>query len=101
MPKLEIEFDSFGRIYRRTILPASGIWLEDEIANCDNRKHILGKKETYAICEECGIAKCEDHILVDEKNVCFCKDHASEELRELNKGPSLKEKFGRFSFKKK
>jgi|GEM_PF-4936559 len=102
VPKMEIVFDSHGKEYKRTILPASGSWVLDEIEYCNNRKHTLtGKKETYAVCEVCGIAKCEDHILVDNEEMCFCKDHASEELKESKKGPSLKEKFGRFSFKKK
>jgi hypothetical protein len=101
VPKLEIEFDSFGRFYRRVILPVSGKFLLDEIGNCNSLKHTFGKKENYAVCEECGIAKCEDHILMDEKNMYFCKDHASEELIESKKGPSLKEKLGRFSFMKK
>lgn len=101
-PKLEIDFDSRGKNYKRIVFPASNVTLVDEIQYCNNGKHkILGKKETYAVCEVCGIAKCEDHILVDEKNMCFCNDHASEELKESKKGPSLKEKFGRFSFKKK
>lgn len=101
VPKLEIEFDSFGTIYRRSILPTSNITLLDEIAFCNNRKHLLGKKETFAVCEVCGVAKCEDHIIIDDEDLCFCKDHASTELKESRKGPSIKEKLGRFSFKKK
>ncbi len=101
VPKLEIEFDSFGTIYRRSILPASDITLLDEIAFCNNRKHLLGKKVTFAVCEVCGVAKCEDHIFTDDEDLCFCKDHASAELKESQKGPSIKEKLGRFSFKKK
>ncbi len=101
VPKIEIVFNSKGTEYKRVILPVSNVTILDEIAFCNNRKHILGKKETFAVCEICGVAKCEDHILVDEQEVCFCKDHASEDLKESKKGPSLKEKFGKISFRKK
>ena len=53
VPKLEIVFESKEYNYTRRILPASGITLTDEISEC---KHMLRKKHTFAVCEECGIA---------------------------------------------
>ena len=97
VPKLEIVFDSKEYNYTRRILPASDITLTDEISEC---KHMLRKKHTFAVCEECGIAKCEDDIFVDDQNLCHCKDHTPQELKESKKKGSLRSKFG-FSFRKK
>lgn len=96
VPKLEIVFDSKEYTYARKLLPASDITLIDEISEC---KHLLRKKHTFAVCETCGIAKCEDDIFVDEQDLCYCKSHASQELKELKKGKSIKDKLG-FSFRK-
>ena len=97
VPKLEIVFDSKEYNYIRRILSASDITLIDEISEC---KHMLRKKHTFAVCEECGIAKCEDDIFVDGQDLCYCKDHAPQELKELKKKRSLRGKLG-FSFRKK
>ncbi len=96
VPKLEIVFDSKDYSYVRKLLPASDITLIDEISEC---KHLLRKKHTFAVCETCGIAKCEDDIFVDEQDLCYCKDHASQELKESKKGKSIKDRLG-FSFRK-
>ncbi len=96
VPKLEIVFESKEYNYTRRILPASDITLTDEISEC---KHILRKKHTFAVCEECGIAKCENDIFVDGQNLCYCKDHAPQELRESKKRGSIRGKLG-FSFRK-
>ena len=96
VPKLEIVFESKEYNYTRRILPASGITLTDEISEC---KHMLRKKHTFAVCEECGIAKCENDIFVDGQNLCYCKDHAPQELRESKKKGSIRGKLG-FSFRK-
>ncbi|PBO84729.1 MAG: hypothetical protein COA77_07755 [Thaumarchaeota archaeon] len=96
VPKLEIIFDSKEYTYARRLLPASDITLVDEISEC---KHLLKKKHTFAVCETCGIAKCEDDIFVDEQDLCYCKNHASQELKESKKGKSIKDKLG-FSFRK-
>lgn len=96
VPKLEIVFDSKEYTYTRKLLPASDITLIDEISEC---KHLLRKKHTFAVCENCGIAKCEDDIFVDEQDLCYCKDHASQELKESKTGKSIKDKLG-FSFRK-
>ncbi len=99
VPKMEIEFESKENVYTRIILPASGIIMKDDIAFC---RHKLGlqKKHTFAVCEVCGLAKCEKDILVDEKDICYCKDHAPIELKESFKGESLANKFKRFHFGK-
>lgn len=99
VPKMEIEFESKENNYSRIILPASDVIIEDDIADC---RHKLGlqKRHTFAVCEVCGIAKCEKDILVDEKDQCYCKDHASAELKENAKGDSIVDKFKRFRFGK-
>ena len=97
VPKMEIEFESKENNYSRIILPASDIIIEDDIADC-RHKFGLQKRHTFAVCEVCGIAKCEKDILVDEKDQCYCKDHASAELKENGKGDSIVDKFKRFRF---
>ena len=96
VPKLEIVFESKEYNYTRRILPASDITLTDEISEC---KHMLRKKHTFAVCEECGIAKCEDDIFVDDQDLCYCKEHAPQELKESKKSGSIRGKLG-FSFRK-
>ncbi|MDE1862839.1 MAG: restriction endonuclease [Thaumarchaeota archaeon] len=99
VPKMEIEFESKANDYSRIILPASDVIMKDDIADC---RHKLGleKRHTFAVCEVCGMAKCEKDILVDDKDVCYCKDHAPTELKEAAKGESLADKFKRFRFGK-
>lgn len=96
VPELEIVFDSKEYTYTRKILPASDVTISDEISEC---KHLLRKKHTFAVCETCGIAKCEDDIFVDTQDFCYCKTHASQELKESKKGKSIKDKLN-FSFRK-
>ncbi len=38
-------------------------------------------------------------IFVDEQDLCYCKNHTSQELKESKKGKSIKDKLG-FSFRK-
>lgn len=99
VPKMEIEFESKANNYSRIILPASDVIITDDIADC-RHKMGLEKRHTFAVCEVCGIAKCEKDILVDEKDLCYCKDHASAELKENSKGDSIVDKFKRFRFSK-
>ena len=87
VPKLYIVFGSKGHSYRRTILPASGTTLLDEISEC---RHLLRKKHTFAVCETCGVAKCEGDILVDRHDRCFCKKHAPQDLKESGKSRSIR-----------
>ena len=91
VPKLEIVFDSKEYSYRREILPASDITLIDEISEC---KHMLRKKHTFAVCEDCGIAKCESDIFVDVQGLCYCKDHAPQELKGSKKSGSIRGRLG-------
>ncbi|MDE2588075.1 MAG: hypothetical protein KGL95_00190, partial [Patescibacteria group bacterium] len=98
VPKMEIEFESKEYSYSRIIFPASEVWLEDEISDC---KHMLGRKRpTFAVCEVCGIAKCEKDLFCDDSGQCYCKNDASEELKEAKKENSFSAKLKRFSFKK-
>ena len=92
VPKLHIQFKSKKNFYTRKVLPASDVVITDEISIC---KHILRKKHTFAVCDVCGIAKCEDHIFVDESNRCYCEKHASDQLRESKKkGKSIRDRLG-------
>jgi hypothetical protein len=59
-------------------LAASKTFIVDEIADCPKLHFSLGKlwtvrKQTYAICEICGGAFCNEHILIDERMVCIHK----------------------------
>lgn len=76
VPRLEIEFTSKGYVYSRVILPASDTTLVDEIAEC---KHMLGKRQTFAVCDVCGVAKCQKDIITDDSGKYFCKKHAPED----------------------
>lgn len=97
VPKWEIEFESKEYTYTRIILPASDTFVIDEIAKC---KHLLRKKTTFAVCEVCGIAKCEDDIIQDNTGICYCKKHVPDTLKEAHKGSKLSEKLSRFRFRK-
>lgn len=90
VPKLEIIFDSKEYTYMRKVLPASDITLIDEISECQHR---FRTKHTFAVCQICGVAKCEDDIFVDGQNLCYCKEHASLDLQKT-KGKSWKGRLG-------
>jgi len=96
VPKWEIHFNAFGIIYSREVLACSGKILEDTIAYCPDhfKMGILQvRKKNTAVCEKCGAAFCNDHILTCEvckKMICkmhaivcssckkaFCEDHIS------------------------
>lgn len=99
VPKVEIEFESKEYTYLRIIFPASEIWIKDEIAKC---RHFMRTKDTFAVCDVCGIAKCEKDIVIDEsKELCYCKKHIPEEIKEKSKGDSFTGKVKKkFSFRK-
>ena len=78
VPKLDITFKSKKHTYKRSILPASGLTITDEISEC---KHTFSTKHTFAVCVSCGIAKCQDDILVDKRDMCYCKMHAPPNLK--------------------
>ncbi|RNJ75700.1 MAG: restriction endonuclease [Nitrosopumilus sp. D6] len=90
VPRLRIEFSSKEYIYSRVILPASDTTLVDEIAEC---KHILKKRQTFAVCDVCGIAKCQKDIVVDDSGAYFCKKHAPGEAVESKKKGSIRSRF--------
>lgn len=89
VPRLEIEFTSKEYIYSRVILPASDTTLVDEIAEC---KHILRKRQTFAVCDVCGVAKCQKDIIADSSEY-FCKKHAPKEAAESEKKGSIRGRF--------
>lgn len=82
VPRLEIEFESKEYMYEKTVMMSSGVVIRDEISEC---KHILGKKTTFAVCDVCGVAKCEKDILLGSSDDCYCKKHASKELKDAAK----------------
>ncbi|MDA7941872.1 MAG: restriction endonuclease [Nitrosopumilus sp.] len=87
VPRLEITFSSKEYKYSRVVLPASDTVLVDEIAKC---KHVIGSKPTYAVCNICGVAKCEKDITNEALNEYYCKKH-------IPKNPKdAKSKFGFF-----
>lgn len=90
VPRLRIEFSSKEYIYSRVILPASDTTLVDEIAEC---KHILKKRQTFAVCDVCGVAKCQKDIVADDSGAYFCKRHAPEEAVESKKKGSIRSRF--------
>jgi hypothetical protein len=80
MPKWDVLFDAFGKIYKREILACSGEEIIDTIASCPYHTKILGSKifmqSNIAACEECGEAFCNSHGT--QCSVCnkwICKDH--------------------------
>ncbi|MBS3923334.1 MAG: restriction endonuclease [Nitrosarchaeum sp.] len=97
VPKVDIEFESKEYSYSRIVFPASEIWVKDEIAKC---KHLIGSKHTFAVCEICGIAKCEKDIMIDDNDICFCKKHASQDLKDKNKRSIIPDKLKKFSFRR-
>jgi hypothetical protein len=99
VPKMEIEFESIEYTYSRIVLPASDLIVKDDIAYCIHKLG-LQKRHTFAVCDVCGIAKCERDVIVDDSDVCYCKEHAPDELRESKKGSSITEKLKRFRFKR-
>lgn len=90
IPRLEIEFMSKEYDYLRVVLPASDTILVDEIAEC---KHILKKRRTFAVCDVCGVAKCEKDIVADGSEEYFCKKHAPKEVVESKKKESIRNRF--------
>lgn len=98
MPKWDVLFDAFGKIYKREILACSGEEIIDTIAYCPYHTTIFGSKilmrNNIASCEECGEAFCNSHgtqcsvcnkwICKDHTITCsickrpFCKDHIKE-----------------------
>lgn len=60
--------------YVREFLATDGTVLKDEMAKC-----ALCEEPTVAVCKDCGIVACEDHI--NTCKVCselFCQDHSTQ-----------------------
>lgn len=94
VPRLEIEFESQEHSYVKIVMMASEVVIRDDISVC---KHIFGKKTTFAVCEVCGIAKCEKDIILGNGDDCYCKKHVPDEIKDSKKDESytskLKQKF--------
>lgn len=98
VPTLEIEFASGECVYNRTVMMASGIVVRDDISVC---KHRLGKKTTFAVCDVCGVAKCEKCIILGRGEEFYCKDHAPEEFKPESRSSAISKKLKRFGFGRK
>ena len=95
IPRLEIEFESKEHIYEKVVMLASGVVIKDEISEC---KHVLGKKTTFAVCDICGIAKCEKDIILGNNDDTYCKKHIPDDIKQSRKQDSLSEKLKRKFF---
>ena len=95
IPKWEIEYESGEHLYKKTVFPASDVIARDEIAIC---KHLLRKKPTFAVCNTCGIAKCEGDITQTESGEYFCKNHIPDEFVEHKE--SFTSKIKKIKFRK-
>ncbi|HJJ22087.1 MAG TPA: restriction endonuclease [Nitrosopumilus sp.] len=96
VPKLVIEFESKEHIYEKIVMMASGVIIQDTISDC---KHILGKKTTFAVCDVCGVAKCEKDITLGNNDDCYCKNHIPVEIKETMKENSKFSKLLKFGKK--
>ena len=76
VPRLEVVFASGEHTYTRVVLPASDTVILDEIARC---KHTIGSKPTHAVCNECGVAKCEKDLSNTAPGEYYCKKHVPRE----------------------
>jgi hypothetical protein len=78
IPKWVVIFKAKESIYVRRISAASNTKLMDELEYCS--KHFSrwqvweGKIPSYAICDVCGEAYCEDHIS-KVNDVYLCEEH--------------------------
>ena len=80
VPKWDILFDAFGKIYQREVFACSGEVLFDTLAHCPRHRKILGSKilvrNTIAVCEECGEAFCPAHgTRCSQCNKWLCTNH--------------------------
>ncbi|MGI0044456.1 MAG: hypothetical protein ACRD47_12165, partial [Nitrososphaeraceae archaeon] len=77
-PKWVVNFKAKEVIYTRKILAASNTKLLDELEYCPKHfsrwKVWQEKKSTYAICDACGTAYCEDHIS-KVNDFYYCEEH--------------------------
>lgn len=78
IPKWEVNFKAKGVTYTRKTMAASNTKLMDELEFCPRHfsrwKVWQRRKLTYAICDSCGSAFCEDHIRKINE-VYLCDDH--------------------------
>ena len=95
VPRWDIQFESKKYVYNKIVFPASDITAKNEIAEC---RHRLRKKPTFAVCDICGIAKCESDITYDDCGNYYCKDHTPEGLKP--KGESIGSKLRKFKIRK-
>lgn len=93
VPKWNLEYEAGQSSFSRRFLASSGRPIEDELAKCS--KCTLLKKQTVAVCQQCGRTLCEKHAYQEER--WLCDDHVSDGLKEQIKGSGFlsKFKFGR------
>lgn len=94
VPIWNIEFESKQYVYGKTIFPATDIATKNEIAEC---KHFMRTKQTFAVCDICGIAKCDGDITADNGNY-YCKEHVPEDVEQNKK--SFGSKLRKFKIRK-
>lgn len=94
VPVWSIEFESKQYVYGKTIFPATDIATKNEIAEC---KHFMRKKQTFAVCDICGVAKCEGDITADSGNY-YCKEHIPDNVEENKE--SIGSKLRKFKIRK-
>lgn len=95
VPKWILEYEAGLKEYTRRFLASSGNPISDELSKC-NICTVL-KKDTIAICSDCGRTLCEKHSF-NEIGRWLCPDHISNELKEELRSNSL---LSKFSFWKK
>jgi hypothetical protein len=93
VPKWNLEYEAGQSSFTRRFLASSGRPVEDELAKCS--KCTLLKKQTVAVCGQCGRTLCEKHAY--QEGGWLCDDHVSDGLRTQIKGSGLlsRFKFGR------
>lgn len=78
IPFWQITFSSKFKVYEREILATNGHVIRDEIRNCPKHfslsQQILGPRNTIAVCEICGEALCEKHIILAPDGKYYCNN---------------------------
>jgi len=89
VPKWILEYEAGQSSFSRRFLASSSRPIEDELAKCS--KCTILRKNTVALCEQCGRTLCEKHAYQEGR--WLCEDHVSDSLKEQIKGSGLFSKF--------
>ena len=100
IPYYEIGFAAKGKSYTRIVLGSSGRIIQDDISICPNHfsltQMFTGPRKTIAVCEVCGQALCEKHIIHAPDGKYYCERDLPEQFREKKQSTFSKVK-GLFS----